>query len=93
MNGMAKEKRELPEGYVVPIRRSLTQPMLWMGVPRTLLILEFVLALIFGVLFKTIMVVFVIVGIHFVCRFLTHNDPQFHEVFLRYLRNKSYYDV
>ena len=35
---------ELPEGYVIPVRRSLTEPILMGGVPRTAAILNGTLA-------------------------------------------------
>lgn len=90
---MAKEKEELPLGYVVPFHRSLTQPMLWMGVPRNLLVVEFLIAVVGGVIFKTFMVVGLAAAIHILFRYLAHKDPQFHEVFLRSLRHKLYYEV
>lgn len=34
---------ELPEGYEIPIHRSLVQPLYWMGVPRNLFISEILL--------------------------------------------------
>ena len=30
------QKEELPEGYEIPIHRSLVKPLYWMGVPRNL---------------------------------------------------------
>ena len=65
--------------------------MYWMGVPRAVLIFEILGAILGGVLFKTFLVPVVILGVHFLFRYLGQKDPMFMDVFMRYLRhNKEY---
>lgn len=90
---MAKVKEEVPEGYVIPFHRSLTQPMYWMGVPRLVLILEVFGAILGGVIFKTLIVPFAAVAVHFLFRYFGGKDPDFHKVFWASKSYKSYYHV
>lgn len=50
------DKEQHPDGYAVPLHRSLTQPIFWGGVPRNLLLLEVLVGIIGGIFFKTILV-------------------------------------
>lgn len=84
-------QNELPEGYEIPIHRSLVQPLFWMGVPRNLFLLEFFGAVFGGIFLKTWTVIFVAVAAHFIFKYLGEKDPQFHEVFLRSRWHKAYY--
>ena len=84
---MARQTTEYPEGYVIPLHRSLTRPMLWFGVPRNILILFSFLGIVGVAIFQSI-----IFGvICFLCvlyaRYLTSKDNQFHQV----LWAKRYY--
>ena len=47
------QKEELPEGYEIPIHRSLVKPLYWMGVPRNLFIAEILFAVLGGIFMKT----------------------------------------
>ena len=82
---------ELPEGYEIPIHRSLVQPLYWMGVPRNLFISEILLGVLGGIFFKTWTVIFVLGALHYLFRYLGQQDPQFHLVFLRAREHKNYY--
>lgn len=84
-------KADLPEGYEIPIHRSLTTPMFWGGVPRNLLILEVIVGVFGGLLLKTFIVPILAVAAHFLFRYLGQQDPQFHEVFWRAKDYKSFY--
>ncbi len=86
---MAKE--ELPEGYEIPIHRSLTGTMYWAGVPRNILLAEVITGVFGGLLLKTFIVPILCVLAHFLFRYLGQQDPQFHEVFWRAKNYKSYY--
>ena len=61
--------------WELPVHRSLTKPVYWMGVPRGLFILELLFAVLGGIIFK----------------FLGNSDPLFHEVFMRSLRHDMFY--
>jgi type IV secretory pathway TrbD component len=77
--------------WEIPIHRSLVQPQYWMGVPRNILILEVVLAILGGVIFKTFSVLVLMICTHFIFRYFGRQDPLFHEVFLRALKHKPFY--
>ena len=78
--------------WEIPVHRSLVKPLYWMGVPRSVLIIELLLIILGGVLFKTFLVVFVVVGLHFIFRYFGQKDSQFMDIFFRYLRHNRYYD-
>ena len=85
------QKEELPEGYEIPIHRSLVIPLYWMGVPRNLFIAEILFAVLGGIFMKTWTVLFVAVAAHYLFRHLGQQDPQFHQVFWQGKGHKSYY--
>ena len=80
---MAKNAK-LPEGYIIPIHRSLIQPLYWMGVPRTIL---------GGVIFKSFFVPVVALCVHFLFKYLGSKDPDFYKVFWASKSYKKFYDV
>lgn len=89
---MAKKVTEYPVGYQIPIHRSLTAPIYWMGVPRNVLILEALAVILGAVIIKTIWIPLLTVGFHFIFRYLGQHDPQFHEIFWRAKDYKSHYN-
>ena len=48
------DKEQHPNGYAVPLHRSLTQPIFWGGVPRNLLLLEVLVGIIGGIGYQQI---------------------------------------
>ena len=90
---MAQKEHNVPEGYIIPFHRSLTQPFYWMGVPRIILILEIFVAILGGVFFRTITVPAIAVVVHFIFRYFGNKDPDFHKVFWASKSYKSYYHV
>lgn len=89
---MAKQN-DTPEGYVIPFHRSLTQPLYWMGVPRSVLLIEIFGGILGGVIFKTFIVPIIAVGVHMLFRYFGGRDPDFHKVFWASKGYKSYYHV
>ena len=82
---------KMPEGYEIPIHRSLVAPLYWMGVPRNLFIAEIFLAIPGGGIFKTFSVM-IIAGIaHYIFHMLGQQDAQFHEVFWQSRLHKVFY--
>lgn len=77
--------------WEIPVHRSLVKPLYWMGVPRGLLIAEAMLAILGGVIFKTFLVPLIIIGCHFVFRYLGQKDSMFLDVFFRYVRHSNFY--
>lgn len=79
------------EVWKIPVHRSLTQPNYWMGVPRGILLLEFLGLILGGIIFKTFIVIPVVVGVHFLFRYFGQKDPMFLDVFLRSIKHRNYY--
>ena len=88
---MTDEENRTEDVWELPVHRSLTQPNYWMGVPRGILLLEFIGLIMGGVLFKTFVVIPVVVAVHFLFRYFGQKDPMFMDVFLRSVRHDDYY--
>ncbi len=81
----------LPEGYAIPLRRSLTEPILMGGAPRTAAILNGTLAAAFGLgLQLWAFGIIYYVASHTLCVFLANRDPQFMDVLVRHIKHKGY---
>ena len=87
---MANEQNH-PEGFILPLHRSLTKPIFWCGAPRNLLLAEVFAGIIGGIFFKTFLIPIICVGIHYLFRFLGQRDPDFLGVFWRSKDYKPYY--
>lgn len=85
------QEDKLPDGYAIPIHRSLIRPILWMGVPRTIFIGNLLFILLGSILLKTWTVLFVGIASHFLFKYLTSKDHQFFDIFLRAKKHKLYY--
>lgn len=83
--------QELPEGYEVPLHRSLSQPMLWMGLPRSLFFLTVFAGIFGGIILKSFMAIGVAAAVYLMCRFLARYDKQFHQVFMANRYYKKFY--
>jgi type IV secretion system protein VirB3 len=72
-----------PDGFEIPIHRSLTQPIMFAGLPRTfgLLLWTTVAALVLGL--HQVWILPVGVGFHAVFAAVARHDPYFFDVFLR----------
>ena len=81
------------DGYEVPFHRSLTEPILMAGCPRSLALLNGTLAAALGLGMHKIAILIVNVFLHFVFVALTKRDPQFFDVFRRHINLKKYYGI
>ncbi len=81
----------LPDGYSVPLHRSLTEPILMAGAPRLATIINGTLAASLGLGLQLWLVglVYWIVA-HGLCVFAARRDAQFLEVLIRHVRHKAY---
>ena len=77
--------------WALPVHRSLIRPIYWMGVPRVVLVLEFLFIVLGGIIFKTFLVIPLIIMIHLVFQFMGERDSLFMDVLLRALRHNGYY--
>jgi type IV secretion system protein VirB3 len=81
-------------GFEIPLHRSLTEPILLGGAPRSVAIVSGTLAAAVGIGLRLWILGFVlaIVG-HTLSVWGAKADPQFMEVFSRHLKHKSFLDV
>ena len=79
------------EGFEVPLHRSLTEPILLGGAPRSIAIVNGTIAAALGLGLQMwpAGVVFWIVG-HSLAVFAAKRDPDFATVLIRHLRQKAY---
>ena len=82
----------VPQGFTVPLHRSLTEPVLMGGAPRAVAILNGTLAAAVGLGLQLWLagIVFWIVG-HGLAVFAAKRDPKFLEVILRHVRQAGSY--
>ncbi|CVK21533.1 VirB3 family type IV secretion system protein [Sporomusa sphaeroides] len=82
---------EKPQGFSIPIRKSLTEQILYAGVPREIAILNVTLAAVFALGLRAVYLVVINLLIHYVAYVRTKKDPQFFECFRRHFKQKEYY--
>ena len=80
-----------PQGFEVPLHRSLTEPILMGGAPRLVAILNGTLAAAIGLGLR-LWVVGIVVWIicHATSVYAAKKDPRFMEVLVRHIRHKGY---
>ncbi len=79
------------DGYAIPVRRSLTEPILLGGVPRTAAILNGTLAAAFGLGLQLWWLGLIYWAFsHTICVYLAKRDPKFMDVLARHIRHKGY---
>lgn len=82
---------DLPEGYIVPVYRSLSEPVLIAGAPRAVTILNGTLAASLGLGLQLwllgLMYWFASQGI---AVWMTKRDPQFFETATRHIKHKGF---
>ncbi|MGE0183979.1 MAG: VirB3 family type IV secretion system protein [Parvularculaceae bacterium] len=79
------------DGYSIPIRRSLTEPMMMAGAPRGVAILNGTIAAAVGLGLQMWVagIVIAVLG-HAAAVYAAKKDPAFIEVGLRHLKHKAY---
>lgn len=81
----------MSDGFTIPIHRSLTEPILMGGAPRSAAILNGTIAAALGLglqLWVAGIAYWVIA--HGVCVFSAKRDPKFLEVLIRHIRHTGY---
>lgn len=81
----------LPDGYTVPLHRSLTESILLGGAPRMAAILNgtFAAALGLGLQLWVAGILYWMIS-HGICVWAAKRDPKFMEVLTRHIRHKGY---
>lgn len=84
----------LPPGYVAPVYRSLTEPILMAGAPRALAIVNGTLAAAIGLGLRLWLagLVLGLIG-HLLAVWAARHDPHFVDVARRHVRLPSHFDV
>lgn len=79
------------DGYSIPVRRSLTEPMMMAGAPRGVAILNGTIAAAVGLgLQMWVAGIFIAVLGHAAAVYAAKKDPAFIEVGLRHIKHKAY---
>lgn len=82
---------ERTQGYEIPLHRSLTEPILLAGAPRSVAILNGTLAAAIGIgLQLWIAGLLLWVAGHTAAVWAARKDPQFMDVLARHIRHKAY---
>ncbi|QTC90304.1 VirB3 family type IV secretion system protein [Brevundimonas goettingensis] len=91
---MGAGAEDLPVGYLAPVHRALTEPILLAGAPRTLALLNGTLAAALGLGLRLWILggLLWIVG-HGLAVWAARKDPDFVEVARRHLRIPAFLDV
>jgi type IV secretion system protein VirB3 len=84
----------MTDGFEMPLHRSLTEPLLMGGAPRTVAIVNGTLAAALGLGLRLWLlgIVFAAVG-HALAVWAAKADPLFMDVFSRHLKHKSFLSV
>jgi len=81
------------DGFEVPIHRSLTEPILMAGCPRSVAFLNSTLAAAIGLGMHKFYLLVINLSLHIIFVAVTKRDPQFFDVFRRNMNLKKYYGI
>lgn len=90
---MSTYAEEAPADFSLPLYRSLTEPILFAGAPRPVIVLNLVVMFIFLISLHFIWIVPLNLFIHFGAIYITKQDPQAFECLLVYLHQKKTYNT
>ena len=91
---MGAGAEDLPVGYLAPVHRALTEPILLAGAPRTLALLNGTLAAALGLGLRLwILGALLWIAGHGLAVWAARKDPDFVEVARRHLRIPAFLDV
>ena len=80
----------VPEGFEVPLHRSLTEPILMAGAPRGVAILNGTISAALGLgLQMWISGLMLLITVHALAVFAAKRDPHFLDVLLRHIRQRG----
>jgi type IV secretion system protein VirB3 len=84
----------VPEGFEMPLHRSLTEPLLMGGAPRSVAIVNGTIAAALGLGLR-IWLLGAVVGMvgHALAVWAAKADPQFMDVFSRHVKHKTFLGV
>ena len=79
-------------GYVIPVYRSCTQPLMTAGVPRAIAIIIWTFAAALGLGAQQLWVVPIAMVVHFALAGVARHDPYFFDVVKRAIKQKQRYE-
>ena len=77
----------------LPFYRSLSEQILLFGAPKSVLILNGIVMILFIVDFSFWYIVPISLAVHFFCIYLAKNDDQFFDCLREYVNKKNYYST
>ncbi len=87
---MDQSNNSLP-WYQLPFYTSLSEQILLMGAPKSVLILNALICILFIVDFGFFYIIPITILMHFGCIYLSKNDQQFFDALREYIHKKNYY--
>ena len=79
------------DGFSVPIFRSLTEKVLWMGAPRGLVIINGMAGIFLFFILQIWQITILNLILHGLAALFAKKDPLFFDIFLRSRKIKNYY--
>ena len=86
-----EEDKKTVAWFELPFYRSLTEQILLLGAPKSILSINGAILFLFVVDFNFWWIVPVNIFIHFLCIYLAKNDQQFFDCLREYIHKKNYY--
>lgn len=86
-------KNELPVGFMLPMYRALTEKVLFLGAPPELILLNAGVGLLCMQTFHFFWILPLNVIFHFSVLYISKFDTRVFECFMRYFKEKDYYDT
>lgn len=82
-----------PEGYYVPIHKSLVDPLLIGGIPRNLCLMLWSCGMAIGVMLKMYWFFIIVIAIHLLVLKMTKHDPDYFATVLNHIHDKHFFEV
>lgn len=82
-----------PEGFYIPIHKSLIDPLLIGGINRNLCLGLWSCGVAIGVMLQMYWFFIIVIAIHLVTLNMTKKDPDFFATLISHIHDKHYFDV
>lgn len=82
-----------PDGFYMPVHKSITEPMLWGGVPRDFLIVNMTIGMAIGIMLKLYPFLLVTFAAHVVAKMLTKKDALFFKALVKHIKEPRYFET
>lgn len=79
--------------YHLPFYRALTEHILFLGAPRSVLVVNGIATFMFVMYFHFLYILILSVALHLLCIYISQDDAQFFDCFWKYLSRKNYYST